>query len=216
MNTEVIRTGNCDNLQPWRIYELAEAFATTSGKLIPAGSEFWFEYAIVTLKTRDALVHGSTPEGEPLVFQTRDNGHRSLFVNTWREWRPRGGGNAAEVPAAVAARVNTPEAQWLAARPQFAQVSEILAGKYASPGRESARRDAEVLYQAARKLENEHLWIATWLADWSQTFYHAWMSQATSGGEAAEMRDEIRGELIQLNRLVEAGERQRAGWRHDK
>jgi hypothetical protein len=117
---------------------------------------------------------------------------------------------------AVLARLNTPQAQWLAARPQFARASEILAGKYSSEGWESARNDAEVLYAAARALENEHLWVASWLADWSRTFYHAWMSQATSGGEASEMRDQIRSELIQLNRIIEGGERQAAGWRHDK
>lgn len=207
--SETVRTDNFDNLQPWRVYELRESATTLAGRSYPAGTEFWFEYAIVTRKTRDALVHGTTPEGEHLVFPVHDYAHRHLFIDTGREWRPRKAAAAAvavapPLPAAqdTQVRENPANIRWLAAQPQFAQASRILAGQFTDS---YGYGDADVLRRAALALEHTQPQIAAWLADRSLDLYHAWMSQATSGGEGTAMQNQIRNELADMRRLIERG-----------
>jgi hypothetical protein len=204
--TDTVRTGNFDNLQPWRIYALAEPVTSTAGRTYAAGTEFWFEYAIVTRKTRDALVHGSTPEGERIVIATSDNSHRRIFADKGSEWRPPVAAAqpspAPPTPAPVQPhRAQMPEARWFAAQPQFARASAIIAGNDSEPSWGSARQDADVLRAAANALQHIQPDVAIWLAHWSLVLYHSWMAQATSGGEGTAMMNEIRNELAEMRRL---------------
>jgi hypothetical protein len=213
---ETVRTGNFDNLQAWRVYLLADAATTVDGHAYPAGTEFRFEYAVVTLKTRDAIVHGETPEGARLVFSVRDYAHRKLFVDTGREWRPQKPIPAVRPPRlspsppqppppAAKNRADSPQALWLARQPEFAQISAIVSsGSQRAPSNwGSAREDADTLRRAALALEPTQLAVAAWLADRSLDLYHFWMSQATSGGEGTAMEGEIRRELAEMRRLKE-------------
>lgn len=197
-NLEKTRTGNFDNLQPWGIYELTEEAVTTDGKRCAAGTEFWFEYAIVDMKAREALVHGSTPAGDPLVFATHGDEHRRLFVRTGLEWRPR----RAPSPPRGEAVASGGEAAWLAARPEFARASALVAGARSSGNWGAAREDADTLRAAALSLEHSQPEVARWLADRALSFYHSWMSQATSGGEGTAMEYEVRNQLADMRRLL--------------
>ncbi|MEZ5355883.1 MAG: hypothetical protein R2762_24895 [Bryobacteraceae bacterium] len=201
-NLDRIRTMNFDNLQGWRIYTLNEEAVTAAGWTCPAGAEFWFEFALVNLTERTAAVHGSTPDGEELVFHTRGDGHRHLFAYTGREWRPR----SKAQPSAGGAVEAGQEAAWLAARPEFARVAAIAAGAARANHWGAARADADELYHAAISLEKTAPGVARWLADLSLGRYHEWMSQATSGGEGTAMQSEVRGHLEKLRGLLRDGD----------
>lgn len=202
-NLESLRTMNCDNLQAWRVFELSEDAVATDGRRWPAKSEFWFEFVIINTLNGEALVHGVTPNGETLVFATRGWHYRQLFVDTGREWRPQG-----PQPAERSHEFTSGEAAaWLATRPEFARAAAIAKGHRTTGHWGASRDDADVLRRAAKLLEKSQPGVARWLAELSLTFYHTWMSQATSGGEGTAMEYEVRRELAEVRAVIAGGNR---------
>jgi len=68
----------------------------------------------------------------------------------------------------------------------------------------AARRDAEVVGAAARRVARENRGLGAWLAAQSLGMYYAWMAQATSGGEGTAMLHEVQGDLDELRVLSAA------------
>ena len=62
--------------------------------------------------------------------------------------------------------------------------------------------DAHALRHAALRVAATHPVEAWHLADRSLHAYHAWMAQATSGGEGAAMQSQVRDELKQLRQML--------------
>jgi hypothetical protein len=84
----------------------------------------------------------------------------------------------------------------------FGRVSAILAGGCSMEDWGAARRDADQLHAAAMSLQHSQPDVARWLAERSLSFYHNWMSQATSGAEGTAMAYEVRRELVDLRKLI--------------
>lgn len=195
-----LRTTQYDQLQPRRVFTVPAGYQTVDGYRCPEGMEFRFEYAIVNVTTKDAEVHGLGPDGRKLVFRTRAGEHRNIFVFTGKEWSHE----VKRTPAAVTAPAPSEggEAAWLARQPGFERASAILGGKYDSGHWDATRNDADVLRAAAKALAASHPGVARFLADRALSFYHAWMSQATSGGEGTAMQYQVREELKEMRRLA--------------
>lgn len=188
-----------DQFQPRRVFEMPVGLKNIDGAPIPAGLEFRFDHAIVNVNTGDAEIHGTGPNGEPVAFRTVGGEHKSLFVWTGREHWPQ------ENPDPVSRESHvTPgaEAEWLRAG-GFGEAAAIVSGRYSSGDWDASRRDADVLRRAARALDRAHRPMARFLADLSLSCYHAWMSQATSGGEGTAMEHSVREELKEMRKLLE-------------
>lgn len=70
----------------------------------------------------------------------------------------------------------------------------------------STREDAEVLRNAALRLEHSQPAVARRIATEALQLYHAWMAQATSGGEGAAMEYEVRSELREMRRIEQGSQ----------
>lgn len=96
---------------------------------------------------------------------------------------------------------------WLAAQPGFESVALVLRGNAdLDQNWGTSRAEGDILLAAARAFRNTHRPMAKWLADQTLHAYHAWMSQATSGGEGTAMQYEIRSELAQVREILKLGE----------
>lgn len=212
-----LRTLNLDALRPWRIYTLRQTLVTRDGRRCEAGSSFRFEHAIVDVPARCAEIHGLGPLNEALVFDSRDDAHRLWFGDTGQEWRPGswtlGGAPAPEAQADADEDGAPPQGDALAAalrRLGHAEAADVLAGLRRSGGWGGARDDADVLAACARMLargpgpmpQTPAPPLARAVADAALTLYHAWMSQATSGGEGAAMQGEIARPLAEMRQLA--------------
>ncbi len=188
------------------IYRLMRQLRTTDNLECYEAVEFFFEFAWYNSQTGGAEIHGrlSAVDGRAIVFHKKGNAHRELFERTGREWRPA---SAPQRPPITDEPPADPAAwgQWLATQPGFERAAEILAGRYSDSNWGSAREDANVLRFAALRLAPSRPPLASWLADRSLDLYHAWMSQATSGGEGTAMQHEVQGELADLRRLMLPG-----------
>ncbi len=211
-----MHTLNLDELRPWRVYVLRQALVTRDGRRCEAGSSFRFEHAIVDLPARHAEIHGLGPLNEALVFDSRDDAHRRWFGDTGHEWRPGSwllpGAPPAE-PASEADDGPAPEGEALVAALRqrgHTEAADVLAGRRRTGGWGGARDDADVLAACARRLAFRTGLatpasappLARAVADEALTLYHAWMSQATSGGEGAAMQYEIARPLAEMRQLA--------------
>ena len=192
-----------DQLHAWGIYRLARPLCTTDNLECSEGAEFYFEFAWYNSQSGAAGIHGrlSAPDGLAIEFHTPGNTHRELFERTGREWRPvsaRQRPPVTDEPPADSAAWGA----WLGTQPGFERAAGILAGRYSDSNWGSVRENANVLRHAALRLEQSRPALASWVADRSLDLYHAWMSQATSGGEGPAMQYEVRGELDDLRRLM--------------
>jgi hypothetical protein len=211
-----LHTLNLDALRPWRIYTLRQALVTRDGHRCEAGSSFRFEHAIVDVPARRAEIHGLGPLNEAMVFDSRDDAHRQWFGDTGHEWRPGSWvlpGAAPTEPPSQADDGPAPEGEALVAALRqrgHAEAADVLAGRRSSSGWGGARDDADVLAACARVLAGRAGRVAPAsapplaraVADEALTLYHAWMSQATSGGEGAAMQYEIARPLAEMRQLV--------------
>ena len=202
-DTTKMRTKVLDQLQPWKVYLLRRELRSSDGLVYPEGMEFRFEFAFVNLTTRTAEIHGLDPEDQVVVFASQNEEHRQWFEDSGREWR------AGKPPRRVVSGpvpVGGEEAwrQWLAGQPDFEDVAKVLAGDSSVRNWGSARAGADTLRCAATTLRHSHPAIARWLAVRSLDLYHAWMSQATSGGEGTAMQYQVRNELEQLRQMISA------------
>lgn len=209
-----MHTLNLDALRPWCIYTLRQALVTVDGRRCEAGSSFRFEHAIVDLPARRAEIHGLGPLNERLVFDSRDHAHRTWFADTGHEWRP--GSWTLAAPAAPEASADdgpAPQGEALVARLRqrgHAEAADVIAGQRRTGGWGGARDDADVLTACARALAGRQgngaaaspSPLARAVADAALTHYHAWMSQATSGGEGAAMQSEIARPLAEMRALA--------------
>lgn len=195
-----LRSRNVDQLHTWGLYTLARPTRSVDGVLHPEGAEFMFDYGIANVFTRDAMLYFTVNDQE-VVFDTRAGEYRELFVPTGLEGRP----SRREPTAPPEDLQPVDESQWLewlAARPEYQRAAAILKGLHTDNHWSAARDEADVLRRASNRLEAIQPAMSRWLADQSLNAYHAWMSQATSGGEGAAMEYQVRDDLKELRKRL--------------
>lgn len=197
-----LRVLTFDQLHAFGIYRLTRAVRTTDGREYPPDTEFHFDFAVVNTVAKTAVVNGHIgSEDETVAFATQGDEHREWFERPGREWRP---GRRAPPPSSMPPPDPAEWAEWLARQPGFQEAGNILAGR--TPGGErnwgTTRVEADRIRDAAIYFESIHPDFARWLADQGLHHYHAWMSQATSGGEGTAMQYEVRGDLARLRRIT--------------
>lgn len=189
-----------DHLQPWRVYSLQREVRSPDGRVHPAGMEFRFEFALVRMEGPEVEIHGLDPQGDAVVFAARRGELREWFSDTGREWRP----SVPSVPAGAPPSAEASEVpmDWLAAQPEFAEAAAVLAGRSGRSGRDAPRDDADTLRMAASALAAREPACARLLAERGLRLYHAWLSQAASGGEGAAMLEEVQPHLAALRLIL--------------
>jgi hypothetical protein len=201
-NLERMRTMNLDQLRPWRVFTLQSDLTTTEGLIYRRDALFRFEFAFANVLTGEAEIHGLDADGREIVFITHNREHRTLFADTGDEWRP-GSKPPSKLKPPAQGSTEQDWLQWLAANADFGEAHQILTGG-SRPAQDwgSHRQTAEVLRRAAVAIAAAgQPDMAAWLADRALNYYHAWMSQATSGGEGTAMEYEIRDQLKEMRKL---------------
>lgn len=200
-DTTKLRSKSFDQLRLWRVYRLTRALRTADGRTCPSGMEFRFEQAIVNIHTKQAEIHGLAPDDTSLVFHSRDGEHREWFEDTGNEYRPAPPPpRRASTPAPAGGEAEWK--RWLAEQPEFEDAAKVMNGELSKNNWGSARLDADTLRAAASALAPTEPAVARWLAERSLDLYHAWMSQATGGGEGSAMQYQIRPDLETLRRIL--------------
>jgi hypothetical protein len=195
---ENMKIKQMDQLQSRRIMALQQELVAAGGRRCPAGMEFRFEFAQVNLTAKSAVIHGFDTGEQPVAFALRLNDHQHLFAYTGRDWWPAPPPQPeVHVPAGF-------ELQWLSAQPEYREAAHIAAGNYSNENWGSARRDGDVLQQAALALAEVNPGVARWLAGKSISCYYSWTSQATSGGEGTALSYEVREDLKRMRALIES------------
>lgn len=195
-----LRLNVLDQLHSWGVYRLKRDVRSTEGRLCPAGMEFRFEFAFYDTATGDAELHGFDEDGLAVTIRTSSWWHQELFIKTGLEWRPAP--RPEPTPAPAPEESEELRIAWLQRQPAYKEAAAILSGRHATGDWGAARRDADVLCRAARALAKSNPSVARWVASRSLDFYHAWMSQATSGGEGSAMQSEVSSELAEMRRLA--------------
>jgi hypothetical protein len=201
-NLERMRTMNLDQSRPWRVFTLQADLTTTEGLIYRRDAQFRFEYAFANVLTGEAEIHGLDADGREIVFLTKNREHRTLFADTGEEWRP-GGKPPSKPKPPPQGSAEQEWLQWLDTNADFKEAHAILAGASRQANDWGAHRQtAEVLRRAAVAIAAAgQTDMAAWLAGRALNYYHAWMSQATSGGEGSAMEYEIRDQLKEMRKL---------------
>jgi hypothetical protein len=200
-NLENQRVLVLDQLRPWRIYTLQQPLRTVDGRECAAGLVFRFEEAHVNLMVRTARtarIQGLGPNDEKLVFDSRNDEHREWFLFTGEEWREKRAQPQHAWPLPKADGPFDPTQL----PPGNERAAAIMAGHFSKGQWSSTLDDADTLRHAALRVAATQPGQARHLADRSLHMYHAWMAQATSGGEGAAMQSQVRSELKQLRQML--------------